>query len=83
MLYSSLAVWPRTELTVKKKATLADAVAGPAEPPLKLRRIEIIIIERPHPADPHNMGGRRPRRSRKNDGSSEPKKNMVWILEMG
>lgn len=67
-------------LTVKKNATLADAVGFSTSEPLKLNRIEIIIIEIPNPADPHIIGRLRPIRSTNSDGTIDPSKNMIWIL---
>ena len=72
----------RAELTVKKKATLAEAVGFSAADPLKLNNIEIIIIEIPRPREPHIIGRRRPMRSTKRDGTIEPSKNMIWILDV-
>lgn len=67
---------------MKKKATLADAVGFSEADPLKLSRIEIIIIEIPSPKEPHIIGRRRPIRSTKSDGTIDPIKNMIWILWM-
>jgi hypothetical protein len=63
---------------VKKNATLAEAVLFKTLPssPLKLKRIEIIIMERPRPKEPHIIGFRRPVRSSVKVGSREPRKNM-------
>lgn len=70
----------RVVLTVKKKATLADAVGFSTAEFLKLSKIEIIIIEIPRPKEPHIMGRRRPIRSTNRDGTIDPSKNMIWIL---
>jgi hypothetical protein len=63
---------------VKKKATLADDVALATLPPLdwKLRRIEMSIIERPSPNEPHIIGFLLPYLSRKKVGNKLPKKNI-------
>jgi hypothetical protein len=65
-------------LTVKKKATLAEAVAGFTSPSAvwKLKRIAIIIMDTPSPREPHIMGFRRPVRSSVNVGTREPRKNI-------
>lgn len=57
-----LAVAPNISIYVKKKVTLAEDVDFARSPPLlwKLSRIDINIMERPRPNDPHIMGLRRP-----------------------
>lgn len=67
-------------LTVKKKATLADAVGRSTSEPLKLSKIDIIIIEMPSPKDPQIIGFRRPMRSARKVGTKDPTKNIIWIL---
>lgn len=68
-------------LTRKKKATLAEDVLfdNPGSASEKLNSIAIIIIQIPSPKDPHIMGRRRPTRSRKNVGNSEPMMNIVLM----
>lgn len=68
-------------LTKKKKATLADEVRldNPESASEKLSNIAIIIMQMPSPSDPHIMGRRRPTRSRKNVGKSEPMMNIVLM----
>lgn len=62
--------------TVKKKATLAEAVGFATDVPWKLSRTAIIIMDRPRPKLPIIIGRRRPRRSTRNDGTKEPIRNM-------
>ena len=63
---------------MKKKATLADAVACATSPPSdrKLKRMAIIIMDNPSPKEPHIMGLRRPVRSSVKVGTREPMGNM-------
>lgn len=69
------------ELTMKRKATLADAVLCASWPPLswKLSMMTTSIMERVTPIRPHIMGFRLPNRSRQKVGNIEPIMNMALM----
>ena len=63
---------------MKKKATEAEEVDSSIAVPLKLSRIDTIIMQNPSVSDPHIIGARRPTLSTKNVGKKLPSTNMIW-----
>lgn len=61
----------------KKKATAADEVACSLAWPLKLSRMDTIIMQIPRPNDPQIMGALRPTRSTKKVGNILPTTNII------
>lgn len=68
---------PKISMKTKKKAMDAEAVGFSTSEPLKLRRIETIIMQMPRPKEPQIMGVLRPTRSTKNVGNRLPTTNMI------
>lgn len=68
---------PKINMKTKKKAIDAEAVGFSTSDPLKLRRMDTIIMQIPRPKEPQIIGVLRPTLSTKNVGKRLPTTNMI------